>query len=66
MAPDEIYEDIYKTKDFIRYRDEIIADHQCGFRRNRSTIDQVFCNLVDTGEKIGNGGGIDGRIIPPH
>ncbi|KAJ4433510.1 hypothetical protein ANN_15819 [Periplaneta americana] len=22
---------------------EIIGDHQCGFRRNRSTIDQIFC-----------------------
>ena len=21
----------------------IIGDHQCGFRRNRSTIDQIFC-----------------------
>ncbi|KAJ4426173.1 hypothetical protein ANN_26982 [Periplaneta americana] len=25
------------------YVDEIIGDHQCGFRRNRSTIDQIFC-----------------------
>jgi sorting nexin-29 len=23
---------------------EIIADHQCGFRRNRSTTDQIFCS----------------------
>jgi hypothetical protein len=23
--------------------DEIIAVHQCGFRRNRSTTDQIFC-----------------------
>jgi hypothetical protein len=23
--------------------DEIIGDHQCGFRRNRSTTDQIFC-----------------------
>ena len=22
---------------------EIIEDHQCGFRRNRSTIDHIFC-----------------------
>jgi hypothetical protein len=22
---------------------EITGDHQCGFRRNRSTIDQIFC-----------------------
>jgi hypothetical protein len=21
---------------------EIIGDHQCGFRRNRSTVDQIF------------------------
>jgi hypothetical protein len=25
------------------YVDEIIWDHQCGFRRNRSTTDQIFC-----------------------
>jgi hypothetical protein len=25
------------------YIDEIIGDHQCGFRRNRSTTDQIFC-----------------------
>jgi hypothetical protein len=25
------------------YVDEIIGDHQCGFRRNRSTTDQSFC-----------------------
>jgi len=24
------------------YVDEIIGDHQCGFRRNRSTLDQIF------------------------
>jgi hypothetical protein len=27
-----------------KYIDEIIGDHQCGFRRNRSTSDQIFCN----------------------
>jgi sorting nexin-29 len=26
----------------ILYADEIIGDHQCGFRRNRSTTDQIF------------------------
>jgi hypothetical protein len=26
----------------ILYADEIIGDHQCGFRRNRSMIDQIF------------------------
>jgi sorting nexin-29 len=25
------------------YIDEIIGDHQCGFRRNRTTTDQIFC-----------------------
>jgi hypothetical protein len=25
------------------YIDEIIGDHQCGFRRKRSTINQTFC-----------------------
>jgi hypothetical protein len=25
------------------YVDEIIGDHQCWFRRNRSTTDQIFC-----------------------
>jgi sorting nexin-29 len=25
------------------YVDEIIGDHQCGFRRNQSTTDQIFC-----------------------
>jgi len=27
----------------IPYAKEIIDDHQCGFRRNRSTIDYIFC-----------------------
>ncbi|KAJ4441160.1 hypothetical protein ANN_11011 [Periplaneta americana] len=27
----------------IQYFNEIIGDHRCGFRRNRSTIDQIFC-----------------------
>ena len=27
----------------IPYVKEIIGDHQCGFRRNRSTIDHIFC-----------------------
>jgi hypothetical protein len=25
------------------YIDKITGDHQCGFRRNRSTADQIFC-----------------------
>jgi len=27
----------------IPYAKEIIEDHQCGFQRNRSTIDHIFC-----------------------
>jgi len=27
----------------IPYAKEIVGDHQCGFRRNRSTIDHIFC-----------------------
>ena len=27
----------------IPYAKEIIGDHQCGFRRNRSSIDHIFC-----------------------
>ena len=27
----------------IPYAKEIIGDHQCGFRHNRSTIDHIFC-----------------------
>ena len=31
------------TKRFIPYAKEIIGDLQCGFRRNRSTNDHIFC-----------------------
>jgi hypothetical protein len=27
----------------IPYSEEIVVDHQCGFRRNRSTTDHIFC-----------------------
>jgi len=27
----------------IPYAEEVIGDHQCGFRRNRSTTDHMFC-----------------------
>jgi hypothetical protein len=27
----------------IPYAKEIIGDHKCGFRRNRSTIDHIYC-----------------------
>ncbi|KAJ4441755.1 hypothetical protein ANN_11613 [Periplaneta americana] len=32
---------------------EIIGDHQCGFRRNGTTIDQIFLYSTDNGEKMG-------------
>jgi hypothetical protein len=35
------------------YRDEIIGDHQCGFRRNRSTTDQSVCIRQIQGKKMG-------------
>jgi hypothetical protein len=35
------------------YIDEIIGDHQCGFRRNRSTTDQIFCILQILEKKMG-------------
>jgi hypothetical protein len=33
------------------YVNEIIGDHQCGFRRNRSTMDQIWLQSSDTREK---------------
>ena len=27
----------------VPYANEVIGDHQCGFRRNRSTTDHIFC-----------------------
>jgi len=27
----------------IPYAEDIIGDHQCGFQRNRSTTDHIFC-----------------------
>jgi len=37
----------------IPYAKEIIGDHQCGFRRNRLTIDHIFC-IRQILEKNGN------------
>jgi sorting nexin-29 len=36
------------------YVDEIIGDHHCGFRRNRSTTDQIFCFRQILERKNGN------------
>jgi len=38
---------------FISYAEEIIGDHQCGFRRNRSTTDHILC-IRQILEKNGN------------
>jgi hypothetical protein len=35
------------------YIGEIMGDHQCGFRHNRSTTDQIFC-IHQILEKIGS------------
>ena len=35
------------------YVDEIIGDHQCGFRRNRSANDQIFCIRQILEKKMG-------------
>ena len=33
------------------YAEEVIGDHQCGFRRNRSTTDHIFCIRQILGKK---------------
>jgi hypothetical protein len=35
------------------YVNDIIGDHQCGFRCNRSTTDQIFVHSADTRQKMG-------------
>jgi hypothetical protein len=36
------------------YADEIVGDHQCGFRRKRSNTDTFFpLHSSDTGEEMG-------------
>jgi len=37
----------------IPYAKEIVGDHQCGFRRNRSTIDHIFCIRQILEKKMG-------------
>jgi len=37
----------------IPYVKEIIGDHQCGFRRNRSTIDHILCIRQILEKKMG-------------
>ena len=36
-----------------QYIEEIIGDHQCGFQRNRSTTDHIFC-ICEKPNKSGN------------
>jgi hypothetical protein len=35
------------------YAEEIIGEHQCGFRRNRSTTDHIFCIRQILEKKMG-------------
>ena len=37
----------------IPYAEEVIGDHQCGFRRNRSTTDHIFCIRQILKKKMG-------------
>ena len=37
----------------ISYAEEVIGDHQCGFRRNRSTTDRIFCVRQILEKKMG-------------
>ncbi|KAJ4425865.1 hypothetical protein ANN_27491 [Periplaneta americana] len=39
------------SEDGLNLTDEINGDHECGFRRNRSTIYHIFLYLTDIGEK---------------
>jgi len=34
------------------YAEEIIGNHQCGFRRHRSTTDHIFCILQILEKKL--------------
>ena len=37
----------------IPYAEEVCEDHQCGFRRNRSTTDHIFCIRQILEKKLG-------------
>jgi len=37
----------------IPYAEEVIGDHQCGFRRNKSTADHIFCIRQIREKKMG-------------
>ena len=37
----------------ITHAEEVTGDHQCGFRRNRSTTDHIFCNRQILEKKMG-------------
>ena len=38
---------------FTTYAEEIIGDHQCGFRRNRLTTDHIYCICQIFEKKMG-------------
>jgi hypothetical protein len=45
------------------YAEEIIGDRQCGFRRNGSTTDRIFCIHQILEKKWGNKGAVHQRFI---
>jgi hypothetical protein len=44
------HRDIHNSR-LTPYAEEIIGDTQCGFRRNRSTSDHIFCQCQILGKK---------------
>jgi len=48
----KIFSNILPSR-LIPYAEEVIGDHQCGFRRNRLTTDHIFCTCQIL-EKKGN------------
>jgi hypothetical protein len=45
------------------YGEEIVGDHQCGFRRNKSTTDQIFYNWHILETKCGYNGTVHQLFI---
>jgi len=43
LLPNTKFFSVILLSRLIPYAKEIIGDHQCGFRRNTSTIDHIFC-----------------------
>ena len=49
-TPYKVLSNILLTR-LIPYAEEVIGDHQCGFRRNRSTTGHIFCIHQILGKK---------------